>query len=131
MTTYTWGGKYYRQVKGLPIGPRATSAIAKVVMNMFDRKFRLSMDTLRLGMKLYFRYIDDIRSIKLGAKFANGKLEIDQEQKEEDLREKNPEEVATARVIRQIMDCVLPGIEFTSGTSGDFPGEWGVPTLDI
>ena len=38
--------------------------------------------------------------------------------------------MATARVIRQIMDCVLPGIEFTSETSGDFPGEWGVPTLD-
>ena len=83
--TYTWGGKYYRQVKGLPIGPRATSAIAKVVMNMFDRRFRLSMDTLRLGMKLYVIYIDDIRiamrSIKLGAKVVNGTLEIDQEQK--------------------------------------------------
>ena len=58
--TYTWGGKYYRHVKGLPIGPRATSAIAKVVMNMFDRRFRLSMDTLRLGMKLYVRYIDSL-----------------------------------------------------------------------
>ena len=92
------------------------------------------MDVLKLGMKLYVRYIDDIRvamrSMTLGAQIINRTLRIDQEQREKDLFEENPDEVATARVIRQIMDNLLPGIRFTSETSGDFPGQWSIPTLD-
>ena len=35
---YTFGGKMYRQLKGGPIGPRCTCALARCVMNVFDRK---------------------------------------------------------------------------------------------
>ena len=34
--TYTFGGNIYRQLKGLPIGPRLTCAIARIGMNKFD-----------------------------------------------------------------------------------------------
>ena len=46
--TYTWRGKFFLQMFGLPIGPRATSAIARIVMNIIDARFIDLMDMLRL-----------------------------------------------------------------------------------
>ena len=42
--TYTWRGRFYVQRKGLPIGPRATSAIARVVMNFLDSRLLTEVD---------------------------------------------------------------------------------------
>ena len=50
--TYSWGGQIYVQKVGLPIGPRATSAIARIVMKKLDEKMFEEME--RLGIKLEF-----------------------------------------------------------------------------
>ena len=47
--TYSWRGEFYVQEDGLPIGPRGTSAVARVVMNFFDRKLGSSLR--RLGIE--------------------------------------------------------------------------------
>ena len=61
--TYTWRGRIYVQRKGQPIGPRATSAIARVVMNCLDAMFLKKMEGWNLEMVLKMRYIDDVNVI--------------------------------------------------------------------
>ena len=43
--TYTFGGKIFLQKAGLPIGPRATCAIARIVMSPFDYSMTGRMET--------------------------------------------------------------------------------------
>ena len=59
--TYTWRGKLFLQLTGLPIGPRGTSAIARVTMNSLDALFLELLEKLDLETKLRLRYIDDLR----------------------------------------------------------------------
>ena len=93
--TYTWRRRLYVQIKGMPIGPRATSAVSRVVMNFFDKKFFRSLRTLKIETELLIRYIDDIRFIlrklMMGTVVRNNALEIDEEQKAADEELEDPE----------------------------------------
>ena len=93
--TYSWRGRIYCQVTGLPIGPRGTSAVARTVMNMLDRKFKALMSNWRLEMTLLIRFIDDVRAMLKGLKCGltvgrNGRLMICEEKKRIDLEDENP-----------------------------------------
>ena len=61
--TYTWRNKFYLQILGLPIGHRATSAIARIVMNAMDKKVGEMLDGAGVDVDMWVRYIDDIRMI--------------------------------------------------------------------
>ena len=132
--TYTWRGQIYLQLVGLPIGPRATSAIARVVMNYFDMLLSRSLARLRIEILILARYVDDIRAllerIRRGMVLKNGSLVYVQEQKELDDKLVDPDTEVTARVLRQVMNEIMEGIVFTSETRLDFIGDWGLPTLD-
>ena len=53
--TYTFGGEIYRQIKGLPIGPRLTCALARIVMSKFDEMMTKRLAELRLKINLLVR----------------------------------------------------------------------------
>ena len=55
---YSWRGKLYKQVKGLPIGPRATSCIARIVMNALDEMVENKLEKLNIELDLFIRYMD-------------------------------------------------------------------------
>ena len=61
--TYTWRGKFFLQLTGLPIGPRGTSAVARVTMNFLDALFISKLKELNIETLLKLRYIDDLRVI--------------------------------------------------------------------
>ena len=61
---YTWRELCYRQLKGLPIGPRATSAIARVVMNKLDKGLCNRLEELQSVTEMIVRYIDNIRILR-------------------------------------------------------------------
>ena len=71
---------------GLPIGPRGTSAIARVVMNALDALFLEVLERLDIKLKLRLRYIDDLRTvltrIMAGVTIKDGKLVIDEDLEE-------------------------------------------------
>ena len=106
--TYTWRGNFYLQKNGLPIGPRATSGIARIVMNHFDRKLLARLRVLRLETRLLVRYIDDVRSVMErivpGTVIRGDRLEICQDQLAIDLKLEDPEVEVTARVLRGAMN---------------------------
>lgn len=60
---YSWRGKLYKQVKGLPIGPRATSGIARIVMNESDEMVGKELERLMIEYDIHIRYMDDIRML--------------------------------------------------------------------
>merc|ERR1711888_132081 len=43
----------------------------------------------------------------------------------------NPDVTATSRFMREVMNGMIEGVRFTTETlEEDFPGAWGLPTLD-
>ena len=127
--TYTWRGKSFLQMVGLPFGPRAISAIARIVMNKFDAVVGKRMSDLGIKTEVHARYIDDIRAVlrclKKASKIVKNKIVVDKELAVKD--EKVEPEIVTARLLVKIMDNVFKGIKFTSECERDFPSEQGFP----
>ena len=97
-----------------------------------DRK--LEEIKVETELMLIVRYIDDIRALlrklQAGSTMRNGRVEIDKQLADEDKEKDDPEVVATARVLQEVMNSVLTGIQFMTETWLDFKHDWGVPTLD-
>ena len=55
--TYTWRGRHFLQLSGLPIGPRGTSAIARVTMNALDALFLEVLEKLEIELKLKINFL--------------------------------------------------------------------------
>ena len=85
---YTFGGNVYRQAKGGPIGPRATCALARCLMNIYDVEFSKILKTNCLLIEFIKRYVDDIRVfmrlIHLGCRWSDGQIKWSKEWEEND-----------------------------------------------
>ena len=60
-TCYRFGGRIYRQKKGLGIGLRASAAIARLIMCTWDSTWGRIQQQIGLVVLLFARYVDDIR----------------------------------------------------------------------
>ena len=60
---YQFGGRYYHQQRGGPIGLRATGAIAKIVMAEWDAQMLRILTDNDISYEMAVRYVDDIRMI--------------------------------------------------------------------
>ena len=101
-------------------------------MSKFDSMMTKKLMELRLKVNLLVRYMDDIRkslqAIKSGTVYKGGKLGYC---REKDILDRNKsDERITADLLLEIMNEMLPGIQFTAEIGEEFPGEWGLPTLD-
>ena len=56
---YQMDGKVYKQESGGPIGLEITGVLARLVMLWWDRTFMKKMNSLKLEIWLYKRYVDD------------------------------------------------------------------------
>ena len=52
---YTFGGKLFRQAKGVPIGLRGTCALARVIMNVWDSMWEERLRRINLEWEEYLR----------------------------------------------------------------------------
>ena len=87
---YTFNGKTYLQLAGGPIGLRATCAVARVVMNVWDARWLEMMKENNIKIKGGCRYMDDIRiiiaSIKAGWRWIDDELRFCKAWEEEDMK---------------------------------------------
>ena len=85
---YTFANKVYRQKSGGAIGLRATCAIARVTMNIWDQLWNKRMVELNLRKEVYTRYMDDGRAliypIRPGWRYVDGLVKFHQKWVEED-----------------------------------------------
>ena len=74
---YGFGGNYYRQTSGGPIGLRSTCAVARLVMKVCDDKWLARLEDLRVRIEEAIRYMDDgrtaLHSFKHGWRWSLGK----------------------------------------------------------
>ena len=78
ITCNQFAGKTYIQRDGAPIGVRLSCAVARLVMNKWDRKFMVVLDTNGIKTGTAFRYMDDkrvvLRALALGWRWDRGQL---------------------------------------------------------
>ena len=76
--TYSFGGKYFHQTKGGPIGLRSTCCIARLVMLWWDDQLTVALMKYNISTISGARYMDDIRvwlhGIRLGWRMVDDKL---------------------------------------------------------
>ena len=129
---YTFGGVKYHQRGGGPIGLRATCAVARVAMQLFDIAWKKRLQEARILTELLARYMDDARAllypIKSGWRYDARGLVFFQKWVVED-EELTPTE-RTKRVLAMTMQGVENFLKFTYETSEDEGFQGWLPTLD-
>ena len=129
---YTFGGKMFRQEKGGPIGLRGTCAVARVVMNIWDREWERELVKKNVELEELVRYMDDGRTflhpINKGWRWTKDSITYKKEWEEEDVGMSDTER--TRRILEGQMQQILKCLKFTTETEEDFEGGW-LPTLDL
>ena len=137
--TYKFGGRFYHQRAGGPIGVRATGAAAQLVMELWARCYKKILERSGIIVHLMGGYVDDGRqistSLEMGMRFDEGteKFEFSEKALEEDEIKKDEGETNNARMARickDAMNHVNKDLKFTTETQEEFNHE-RLPTLDF
>jgi hypothetical protein len=128
---YTFGGEFYRQTSGGPIGLRSTCAVARLVMKVWDDKWLERLALLKVQIEEAMRYMDDGRTalyrFKCGWRWSMGKILYCKRWELED------KELSGLEITKRIVEGTMKGLEeylvFTMETESDFENGW-LPTLD-
>ena len=128
---YSFGGKKYNQKGGGPIGLRGTCAVARVIMQLYDRKWGELLEGLCVKTYGTLRYMDDMRTLlppfRAGWRWVEGKISYCVKWEREDEKISGLER--TRRILGGLMGTIEPFLRFTTETEEDFPDSW-LPTLD-
>ena len=128
--TYRWKGEVRLQARGGPIGDKLAQAAARLFMIWWDNTFIVLLESARLTVRLYKRYVDDgnlkLTALAPGAMWDCSTKSIvysnSVDNREPDRR--------TAEVVKQIADSVTGMLVWTA----DFPSansNGKLPILDI
>ena len=128
---YKFGGRSYHQAQGGPIGLRGTCAVARLVMQLWDRMWLKRIEVLGIRVWLLMRYVDDARAalppIRAGWRWQDGSLTYCKRWEQEDSA------ISGEQRTREILGATMNGVEdfldFTVESGEQFPGGW-LPTLD-
>ena len=131
--TYTFGGKYYLQKQGGPIGLRSTCCIARIVMIWWDRQLMEILQKSNLTTEERARYMDDIRlwmrSVRLGWRWNGEELVFCKNWQTEERMKGMTGLEKTLQVIQAIMNSICGFLKLTMESVLDFEGV--LPTLDL
>ena len=128
---YSFGGKTFHQQGGGPIGLRGTCAVARLIMQIFDRKWEELLGSLNVRTHGVIRYMDDARTFlppfKAGWRWSEGAIRYCKKWESED-RDKSGLE-RTREILAGTMGGIEDFLKFTTETEEDFEDGW-LPTLD-
>ena len=129
---YGFGGLKFRQMEGEPIGLRGTCTIARLIMQIFDKKWTNLVEKEGIELTLYMRYMDDgrklLQPIRKGWRWEEGSLMYSRRWEEEDC-DRSPLQM-TVSILQGSMKGLFGFLEFTFETGEDFDDGW-LPTLDM
>ena len=128
---YGFGGRMFRQMEGGPIGLRGTCTLARLIMQVYDRRWLRVVEEIGIKMRQYMRYMDDgrkfLQPVRRGWRWENGKLNYCIKWEREDAT-KTPLEVTIA-VLKETVKGVMNFLRFTFESGEDYGDGW-LPTLD-
>ena len=118
--TYSFGGKYFLQVKGGPIGLRSTCCIARLVILWWDDKLTVAMMKINIQIAAGARYMDDVRmflrSIRLGRRLVNDELVYKEVWKDEDMKAGMTRLEKTTMILEGVMNGICGWLVLTVET---------------
>ena len=128
-TCYKFGGRIFRQRKGLGIGLRASAALARLTMCVWDNRWALTQKYFGLTLRMFFRYVDDVRMmlkpiVKGWTWGSKGWYFDPQSQDERDPDRRTIEEVGKS------LNDVWKFLKFTTEGEAEFEESF-LPTLDF
>ena len=134
--TYTFGGEYYVQMSGGPIGARLTMALARLVMQDWSEQFSRILKKNGISEHLRGIYVDDGRNIidilMEGTRYEKEKEEFvyKREWAEQD-RENNVDKKKRTEIeIKELMNSINSDLKFTTEVERDFEKK-RLPTLSF
>ena len=147
---YSFGGEYYLQTEGGPIGIRGTGAVSKLVTRDFCQKLKRVLEEGGIEVKMLKMYVDDGRLVltyvEKGAIYnpMSKKIEYTEDQKKIDTDKEREGETVDQRIKRliiPIMNDINKDLEWTVELEEDFKDDIlegrekgvkrGIPTLDF
>jgi len=133
---YTFGGKYFLQCKGAPIGNRISMCAANLSMEEWREKFLEIIKASKIEELLAGLYVDDGRNmleiLPIGVRFCE-KLRIflyREEWEEEDKLEGMSGRQRTKLQVGRAMNAISPDLKFTLELSEEF-NDGRLPTLSF
>ena len=130
---YRFAGNKYQQKEGGPIGLRGTCTIARLVLQVFDRKWERVITNAGVKMELYMRYMDDGRKflhpIKYGWRWIDGSMVYSRGWEYDDQVMSRSHLEVTMGVVKETVKGIADYLEFTFESGEDYPDKW-LPTLD-
>ena len=133
--TYKFGGEYYRQRTGGPIGARVTMCAARLVMMEWAERYHDILTEGGVEPELLEVYVDDGRQagalFRLGTRYdpTSKKMIISEEARLEDINMAEENNVRMARICLPLMNSINEDLVFTVEAPEDFPDN-RLPTLD-
>ena len=131
---YTWNGESFLQKAWGPIGLRSTCAVARVVMNDWERRLMEECKKNNIQIGKSNRYMDDIRAflkaLREGRRWIEGGLCYTKSWEQEDRTSGVSSSRRTANILVGIMNDVFPFLNFTIELGEDFV-DGKLPSLDI
>ena len=128
---YGFANKKFQQKEGGPIGLRGTCTIARLCMQVFDKKWGDLVGRTGLKIDLYSRYMDDgrifLHPLKRGWRWMDGRLRFCQRWEMEDGGKSLLE--VTRDALASSMKGVASYLSFTYESGEDYPDGW-LPSLD-
>ena len=128
-TCYRFGGKIFRQRKGLGIGLRGSAALARLVMCKWDNTWAALMKKSRLILLIFYRYVDDLRlclrPLNKGWFWQDNEWIHDPERPDQ-----RDTATRTIEEIHKSINSVWDFLEFTTESQSDFQ-DAALPTLDF
>ena len=128
---YNFGGRIFHQSQGGPIGLRGTCAVARIVMQMFDSRWKEILRNNKIRTWEIMRYVDDSRAIlppiRCGWRWNQGRLQYCERWRMEDKDTSN--EKRTKEILGKTMENVEEYLSFPVESGEDFKEGW-LLTLD-
>ena len=129
---YQFAGKTYLQTNGAPIGVRLSCAVARLIMNTWDRKLKTILAKNKVKLETVFRYLDDwrgfLKALVAGWRWDRGQLRFRSAWREEDIKISPVER--TCRELKKIMNSIYSNLQVEMEHAEMFEDKT-LPTLDF
>ena len=133
---YSFGGEFFLQSEGGPIGARVTMAAARLVMDEWAKEYRGILVRSGLNVRVHKGYVDDGRQatdlIRMESRYMKEERRFmwRKDWEEQDKLEGKEDEVRMGEICLAAMNHVSPDLQFTVETAHDFENK-RLATLDF
>ena len=134
---YQFGGVYYLQVSGGPIGLRLTSVVARIVMDRWSLLFLAKLDNSGWQLWAMMKYVDDVNlvlemmdtNVVWEGEGQQKLVSIDKVERQGD-EEETTKEDHTMSLVQKAANSVFSWLEFMADLPSDHSSQM-VPMLDL